>query len=224
MVITLDGPSGTGKSTLSKMLAKHLNFKFLNTGMIYRAITYYMLKQNIKPENYEEIIKELANIDIKILFVDNNQNILINNLNCTPFVSTKEVQEFVSVYSQILEIRKCVLGVQRSFAKSNNIVVEGRDIGSEVFPNADKKFYVICDMNIRAKRRYEDLIKSGQNISLSDVKKSLENRDLLDSTRKFSPLIKPKDAYVIDTSNCSIEQSLKSMLGYIEWICLNKEK
>lgn len=215
MVITLDGPSGTGKSTLAKMLAKKLNFKFLNTGMIYRAITHYMLLQGIMPENYDEVLKKLNSINIEILFIDNNQNVIINNENCSEFVNSKEVQEYVSVYSQILEIRKCVLNVQRNYAKANSIVVEGRDIGSEVFPNADKKFYVICDIDVRAKRRYEDLIKSGQNISLNEVKKSLENRDLLDTTRKFSPLIKPENAIVVDTSNSTIEQSLNNMLSYI---------
>ncbi len=215
MVITLDGPSGTGKSTLAKMLAKKLNFKFLNTGMIYRAITHYMLLQGIMPENYDEVLKKLNSINIEILFIDNNQNVIINDENCSAFVNSKEVQEYVSVYSQILEIRKCVLNVQRNYAKANSIVVEGRDIGSEVFPNADKKFYVICDIDVRAKRRYEDLIKSGQNISLNEVKKSLENRDLLDTTRKFSPLIKPENAIVVDTSNSTIEQSLNNMLSYI---------
>ncbi len=216
MVITLDGPSGTGKSALAKLVAKKLGFKFLNTGMIYRSICYYFLANNIMPENRNAINNELQNIKVEISFEESNQHIKINGLDCTPYVSSKEVQEYVSVYSQILKIRKAVLSVQRSFAMDNDIVIEGRDIGSEVFPNADHKFYVECDITIRAKRRYEDLVKNGQNTTLEDVIKSLENRDYLDKTREFSPLIKPADAHVIDTSTNTIEQSLAEILSYIK--------
>ena len=216
MVITLDGPSGTGKSTLAKLIAKELGFKFLNTGMIYRSICYYFLVNGIMPENTSSINNELQNLKVEISFEESNQHIKINGLDCTPYVSSKEVQEYVSVYSQILKIRKVVLNVQRSFAMDNDIVIEGRDIGSEVFPNADYKFYVECDITIRAKRRYEDLVKNGQNTTLEDVIKSLENRDYLDKTREFSPLIKPADAHVIDTSTNTIEQSLTEILSYIK--------
>lgn len=216
MVITLDGPSGTGKSTLAKLVAKELGFKFLNTGMIYRSLCHYFLVNGIMPENINSINKELQNIRVEIYFEESNQHIKINGLECTPYVSSKEVQEYVSVYSQILKIRKAVLNVQRSFAMDNDIVIEGRDIGSEVFPNADHKFYVECDINIRAKRRYEDLVKNGQNTTIEDVIKSLKNRDYLDKTREFSPLIKPEDAHVIDTSTNTIEQSLAEILSYIK--------
>ena len=216
MIITLDGPSGTGKSTLAKLIAQKLNFKFLNTGMIYRSITYYFLKHNIYPSDEQKIHENLQNINIKIEFINNNQNIIINDLNCTEFVSTKDVQSNVSLFSQILPIRKKVLDVQRGFATTNNIVVEGRDIGSEVFPNADYKFYVDCNVEVRAQRRYADLVASGQKITLDEVIKSLKNRDYLDMNRKHSPLKKPEGAMLIDTSHNSIEETLNIMLTNIK--------
>ena len=216
MVITLDGPSGTGKSTLAKLLAKKLGFKFLNTGMIYRSISYYFLQKGILPEDSTNIEKFLKNINIEIIFENGNQNIIINNFNCTPFVSTIRVQDNVSLYSQILPIRELVVVVQRNFAKANSIVIEGRDIGTEVFPHAEYKFYVECDMNVRAKRRYDDLIKNGEKISLEEVIVSLKNRDYVDMTRKYSPLKKPDGAITIDTSAKTIEQSLAEMIEYIK--------
>lgn len=217
MVITLDGPSGTGKSTLAKLIANELGFKFLNTGMIYRAISFYFLKRNIFPKDAQKIVDELNNINIDIKFINGNQNIIINSVNCTDFVSAKEVQENVSLYSQILPIRQRVLKVQRNFAKTNNVVIEGRDIGTEVFPNADYKFYVDCDVNVRARRRHADLIASGQQISFEEVIKSLENRDYLDKTREYSPLKKPDGAIDIDTSNNTIEETLNKMMTFINF-------
>lgn len=216
MIITLDGPSGTGKSTLAKLIAKELNYKFLNTGMIYRAITHYFLTKNITPSDEQNIYEELKNINIDIEFINNNQNIIINGLNCTKYVSAKEVQTNVSLYSQILAIRQKVLEVQRDFAKTNSIVIEGRDIGTEVFPKANYKFYVDCDVKVRARRRYNDLVLSGQKITLEEVIKSLKNRDYLDMTREHSPLKKPDGAITIDTSNSTIEETLHEIMSYIK--------
>ncbi len=215
MVITLDGPSGTGKSTLAKLLAKKISFKFLNTGMIYRSICHYLLTNNALPENNALVCDMVSDLNIEIKFDGDQQNVVINEINCTPFVSSKEVQKYVSVYSQIPEVRAVVLAQQKGFAEKNNIVIEGRDIGTEVFPNAEHKFYVECDISVRAKRRYDDLVKEDPSITLADIEKSLENRDHLDKTRKISPLVKPKDAIMIDTSYKTIEESIEEIMGYI---------
>lgn len=216
MIITIDGPSGTGKSTLAKIIAQKLNIKFLNSGMIYRAFTYYFLQNNIK-SSCEKIIEEyLENINVEIVFINNSQHIIVNGTDCTPFVSNKEINENVSLYSQILCLRHKVLHLQRNFASLNDIVIEGRDIGTEVFPNANYKFYVDCDILVRAKRRHEDLLKIDSSITLDEVVKSLEKRDYIDKTRKFSPLVKPKGAIEIDTSYKTIEQTVEEMLDYIK--------
>ena len=216
MVITLDGPSATGKSTLAKIIAQKLGFKFLNSGMIYRAITYYYLKNNITADMVEEINNTINNLQIDIAFENDSQNIYVNKQNLTQFVSQSQVNESVSLYSQILSIRQRVLLLQRDFASNNNIVIEGRDIGSEVFPNAMYKFYVTCDINIRAKRRLEDLKGQDSALTLCDVIKSLENRDYIDKTRRFSPLVRPKDAIDIDTSYKTIDECVEQILSYVK--------
>ena len=216
MIIALDGPSGTGKSTLAKLLASSLNFKMLNTGMIYRAITYYFYNLGIFSDNTMEIIKRIKELKIEIIFDNQNQNVHIDGIDITPYVSNPEVQQNVSLYSSILEIRQFVTKIQREYAKTNNVIIEGRDIGTEVFPNADIKFYVTCDTTVRAKRRLADLQKLNQSISLDEVIDSLEKRDYLDKTRKYGPLRRADDAIDIDTSNSTIDESLNEMLGCIK--------
>ena len=215
MIIALDGQSGTGKSTLSKLVAKKLGFKYLNTGMIYRAVTYYFVKNNILPNDINEITNALSNINIYIKFDNDNQMVYVDNQDITPYVSSQEVQRNVSLYSQIFIIREKITEIQRVFAQNNNIVVEGRDIGTHVFPNADYKFFVTCNIEIRAKRRLDDLVKSGQNITLDEVVNSLKNRDYIDTTREFSPLTRADDAIDIDTSNSTIDESVNEIIEYI---------
>ena len=215
MIIALDGQSGTGKSTLSKLVAKKLGFKYLNTGMIYRAVTYYFVKNNILPNDINEITNALSNMNIYIKFDNDNQMVYVDNQDITPYISSQEVQRNVSLYSQIFSIREKITEIQRVFAQNNNIVVEGRDIGTHVFPNADYKFFVTCNIEIRAKRRLDDLVKSGQNITLDEVVNSLKNRDYIDTTREFSPLKRADDAIDIDTSNSTIDESVNEIIGYI---------
>lgn len=217
MIIALDGQSGTGKSTLALEIAKILDFKCLNTGMIYRAITYYLYSQGILPDNIEQIQKELDKMIIDIQFNDEKQEVIINDVDCSPFVSSVIVQQNVSLYSQILSLREKVTNIQRQFALYNDIVVEGRDIGTHVFPDAEYKFFISCDIFIRANRRYNDLKASGQDIKLEEVVESLKNRDILDMTRKFSPLKRADDAIDIDTSYSTIQESINTILSYIKF-------
>ncbi len=213
MVITLDGPSGTGKSTLAKGLAKRLNFNFLNSGMIYRAITYYFLLNNVSNKNINKIEQQINGMDVKIMFNNGQQNVIINNINCTEYVSSPAVQKNVSIFSQIGVVRKFILNLQRAFAANNSIVIEGRNVGSEVFPNAEYKFYVECDINIRAQRRYEDLKKLNDPSTFEQVKESLLKRDYLDKTRELSPLRMPEGAHIINTSNKTIDECIGEILS-----------
>lgn len=215
MIIAFDGQSGTGKSTLAKIVAKDLGFKYLNTGMLYRAVSYYLYKNNVFADDLDGIKHLFSSTHINIKFIEDNQYVFINGVDITPYISSPEVQKTVSLYSQVFFIREKITDIQREFAQDNNIVIEGRDIGTHVFPNADYKFFVCCDINVRAKRRLDDLIKNGQEISFEQVVESLKNRDFLDSTREFSPLKRADDAIDIDTSNATIEQSVNEILGHI---------
>ena len=215
MIISLDGQSGTGKSTLAKIVAEKLGFNYLNSGMLYRALTYYFITNNVLPDNYKLINSLLENMVIEVSFKNGQQYVKINKNDLSPFISCREVQQNVSFYSQILEIRKKITDFQRKFAISNNIVVEGRDVGTNVFHNADYKFFIVCDIIVRAKRRLADLQKMGQSISFDEVLNSLKKRDYLDMTRKYSPLKKADNAIVIDTSNSTINESVNLILSYI---------
>lgn len=216
MIITLDGPSAVGKSTLAKLVSKKLGFNFLNSGMIYRGFTYYFLQKNIMPNNKSQISETLKNMQPNISFVNGEQRVIIDEIDCTPYVSSVEVQKYVSVYSQNSEIREKIHTLQRNYATKNNIVVEGRDIGTSVFPNAEYKFFIVCDMDIRSKRRLSDLKKSNPNITLKEVIDSLEKRDLLDTTREVSPLKKPEEAIIINTSHKTIDESVLEILSAIK--------
>ena len=184
--------------------------------MIYRCLSYYFLSNNILPSSENQINTLLEDVHIDIQFCDGEQNIVINGKNLTKYATIKQVQDSVSLYSQLPMIRKKVLYAQRAFAMRHNIVIEGRDTGTEVFPRAEFKFYVVCDIMVRAKRRHSDLVNAGQDISLEEVKKSLEKRDYLDSTRKYSPLVKPDNAIIVDTTNSTIEKSLGFLLNYVK--------
>ena len=215
MIITLDGPSGTGKSTLTKQIAKTLGFSLLNTGMVYRALTYYLFTNNILP-NSDFLNDAMDNINIKVSFKNNDQIVLINGDDYTKFINDIIVQQNVSYYSVITCVREKATKVFRECVNDNNIVVEGRDIGTVVFPNADYKFYVICDIDVRAERRLADLNKENVNLTLEEVKKSLQSRDKIDSSREISPLRCPENAVIIDTSHSTIDQSLQEIISYIK--------
>lgn len=216
MVVTIDGPSGVGKTTLARELAKKLNIKYLNTGLIYRSLTYYIISNNYYPESCEEIRKLLNEKEIEIKFIKDQQKVLIDNVDYSIYGNDPIVIKNVSAVAKNRYVRSRANDVQRNFAKNNSVVIEGRDIGSVVFPDAKYKFFIECDINVRAKRRYDDLLKEGINISLIEVKESLKNRDSQDSTREVDPLIKPKDAIIIDTSNKNLEESVNLMLSIIK--------
>ena len=216
MVITFDGASCTGKSTLARIVAKKLGYNFMNSGMIYRAVTYYLLKKSIKPDNTNDIENELSKMQIDVKFFDEQQRVYVNHFDCSDYVSTIEVTQYVGIFSQNPILRVLIESVQRDFAKSHNCVFEGRDLGSVVFPDADFKFYITCDIDVRAKRRFNDLFNENQNLTINKVKVMLEERDRLDINRKISPLIKPQNAIEIDTSKDTIEESVKKILRYIK--------
>lgn len=216
MVIAMDGPACAGKSTLAVLTAKTLKINFLNTGMIFRAIAYLLTKKNVDINNMEQVEKVLRESNIDIEYIDGNQVVYVEGIDTRPYISLPDVSQKSSLYSQIPQIRKIVSSIQHKFANKYDLVIEGRDIGTEVFPDAKYKFYITASVESRAKRRYETYMEKGENITFDEVKKSIMERDYNDMNRKISPLKQAQDAIVIDTSNDTVEQSLQRIISYIK--------
>ncbi|MDY5028274.1 (d)CMP kinase, partial [Hallerella succinigenes] len=206
IIIAIDGPSGTGKSTTAKIVAKDLGITYLDTGAMYRAITFAALEKGVAPTNKAGIDQLLQST--KIRFDDNNQ-IVINGINREKEIRGKQVSEAVSPYSAIPEVRSVLTQWQREIAGERSCILDGRDIGTVVFPNADFKFFLVTDLKVRAERRYQECLQKGIAMTLEEIEKNLAERDRIDSSRATAPLKKADDAIEIDTTQLSIEQQVK---------------
>ncbi|WP_157147225.1 (d)CMP kinase [Brachyspira pilosicoli] len=211
-IISLDGPSGAGKSTVAKLVAKKLGYKYLDTGAMYRAVTLFFLNKNINIQNDNEIISAIS--DLKISF-DNNNKIYLNDVDVSEEIRSIKVVNMVSKVSSISAVRKSMVSLQRAIAENDNYVVDGRDIGSVVFPLAKYKFYIDASVEIRAKRRYEEEIQKGKDITFEEVIDSIKKRDEFDSNREDSPLVVPKDAIIIDTTNMTIDEVVQKITDVV---------
>ena len=211
MIIAIDGPAGSGKSTIAKLVALELGFEYLDTGAMYRMVTLRLVNKKISLEDIRSIEKELKNMKIDIL----NNRFFLNNVDVTDEIRTPIVSENVSKVAKIKEIRYKMVELQREISKSKNTILDGRDIGTVVFPNAEIKIYLIADEVERAKRRYSEL-KNNSEISFEDVLKNIIERDRIDSTRVESPLKKAEDAIEIDTTGNTIEEVKEKILIVIE--------
>ncbi len=205
-IIAIDGPSATGKSCTAKQLSKMLNILYVDTGAMYRACAYYFIVNNIEI-NEKNAKKHMDEIDVKLNYKDNNNIItLLNDEDVSSKIRTPEVSMGASNISKYAYVREKLVEMQRKISEDISVVMDGRDIGSVVFPNADLKVYLDADVKIRAIRRKKDLEKLGQIVSLEDVEEDIKKRDFQDMNREISPLIKAKDAIVIDTTGTSVEQ------------------
>ncbi|MBW5382565.1 (d)CMP kinase [Brachyspira pilosicoli] len=211
-IISLDGPSGAGKSTVAKLVAKKLGYKYLDTGAMYRAVTLFFLNKNVNIQNNNEIISAIS--DLKISF-DNNNKIYLNDVDVSEEIRSIKVVNMVSKVSSISAVRKSMVSLQRAIAENDNYVVDGRDIGSVVFPLAKYKFYIDASVEIRAKRRYEEEIQKGKDITFEEVIDSIKKRDEFDSNREDSPLVVPKDAIIIDTTNMTIDEVVQKITDVV---------
>lgn len=212
LVIAIDGPAGAGKSTIAKIIANKLNINYIDTGAMYRAVTLKCLQNNIDINNENEVI-ELAK-QTEIDFKDNN--IYLDNKIVNDEIRTVEVTKNVSNVAKIKEVRFLMVDVQRNIGERSSVILDGRDIGSYVFPNADYKFYLIATPEERGKRRYKELQEKGTDIKLQDVIDDIIKRDEIDSTREFAPLIKAENAIEIDTTGKSIDDVVESVLEKIK--------
>lgn len=214
-VIAIDGPSATGKSCTAKLLAKKLNIVYVDTGAMYRTCAYYFITNNIEI-NEENARKYMKDIDIKLNYVDGNIVILLNNEDVTSKIRTQEMSMGASNISKLAYVREKLVDMQRKIGENISVVMDGRDIGSVVFPNADLKVYLEADTKVRAIRRKKDLEKLGQQVSLEEIEKDIEKRDFQDMNRENSPLIKVKDAVVINTTNNSVEDVTEYIISLLK--------
>lgn len=214
IIIAIDGGPGTGKSTVSDYIANKLNIVHIDTGAMFRAVGYFFVKNNIKLSK-ESVISNLDKIDVKLEYKGLKTLVFLNNEDVTDFIRTNEVSMAASYVSKIKEVRKKLLELQRNMSNTISVVLDGQDIGTVVFPNADFKFYFTCSMEVRAKRRTKDLNKKGNNTTYEEVKALLEKRDRDDRERKEAPILKAEDAIDIDTSYNTVEETAEKILNMI---------
>ena len=218
MIIAIDGPAATGKSTTAKALAEKLGFTYLDTGAMYRAITLLILRKKVQIGENFALISLLKKFDLKIQQHEKQILVILNGEDVSNEIRRLDVTKYVSEVSALPAVRKSLVKIQRKIAKDQNCVVEGRDIGTIVFPDAEVKFYVVADYDVRAKRRLLDFKKLGEEKSIDELIEELKNRDKYDSEREHSPLLKANDAIEVDTTNLTFEEQVNFMFKKVKLI------
>lgn len=213
--IAIDGPAGAGKSTVAKLLAKQLNIIYLDTGAMYRAIALKAIEQGVDVSDTDALSVLLEDTDIDISYVDEQQHVLLDGRDVTDIIRTPEVSDGASKVAVIPAVRLKLVELQRRIARMHDVVMDGRDIGTFVLPNADVKFYLTASIEERARRRLEEMRARGYEHSLDDVKDDIKARDKNDSEREFAPLRKADDAILIDSTDKTVDEVVEEMLSFI---------
>lgn len=214
--IAIDGPSGAGKSTIAKKIASDLGFLYIDTGAMYRAIGLYMYQNQIDSHDVECIISSLTNIQISLKHIDNVQHIYLNGEDVSTQIREHIISKYASDVSAIPEVRAFLLNLQRSLAKENNIIMDGRDIGTVILPDADIKIYLTASSEDRARRRYLELIEKGQKVEFEQILLDVIERDRNDMNRSEAPLRQAEDAILVDTTGNDLEESIQILKSIIK--------
>ncbi|EHI56510.1 cytidylate kinase [Johnsonella ignava ATCC 51276] len=210
--IAIDGPAGAGKSSIAKEISKKTGFVYVDTGAMFRALGLYFIKKGIKLEDETAVARLLDDIDIKVVYKDEEQRIMLSGEDVTGHLRSEEAAGAASSLSVYSAVREKLLCVQRDIAKQYNVVMDGRDIGTKVLPDADVKIYLTAGIKERAKRRFFELVQKGEKPDIKKIERDMQDRDYRDMHRKNSPLAKAEDAYEIDTTDMTIKEVVEKIL------------
>ncbi|MDO4553935.1 MAG: (d)CMP kinase [Lachnospiraceae bacterium] len=211
--IAIDGPAGAGKSTIAKTIAKKLGFVYVDTGAMYRAIALYFLRKGVDGKDKEKIAELCPDIQVTIEYIDGEQQVFLNGENVSHLIRTEEVGTMASLTAAQPAVREALLQLQRDMAKNADILMDGRDIGTNVLPNADLKIYLTASVTVRAKRRFDELKAKGVECVLAEIEQDIEERDHQDMTREIAPLKQAEDAVLVDSSDMTIEEVADAVIG-----------
>lgn len=214
--IAIDGPGGAGKSTLSRAIAKNLGFVYVDTGALYRAVGLYLLRRGVSAEETEKVREELKFLSVDLRFTDGEQRVLLNGEDVSELIRTPEVSMMASAASALPDVRKFLFEQQRALAREHNVVMDGRDIGTVVLPDAQVKLFLTASPEDRARRRYEELLSKGAAVGYEEVLADLKQRDENDSNRAVAPLKPAEDALIVDTTGNTLEKSLELLLKIVK--------
>lgn len=214
--IAIDGPAGAGKSTIAKKLAKELGYIYVDTGAMYRAMAYYFLQNHISPDDETAIADAVAGVDISIEYKDGEQCVILNGENVNPVIRKEEVGKMASATSKYPVVRAKLVELQKQLAAKEDVIMDGRDIGTVVLPNANVKIYLTASSAVRAKRRYDELTAKGQECDLAVIEQDIIDRDYQDMHRETSPLKQAEDAVLLDSSDLDIDGVVERMKEIIK--------
>ena len=212
--VAIDGPAGAGKSTIAKLVAKEKGYIYVDTGAMYRGLAIHFLKKGIRPEDKDAVADACRDAEVTIGYEDGVQQLYLNGENITPLLRTEEVGNMASKTSAIPEVRKKLLELQRSLAGEKDVIMDGRDIGTNILPDADVKIYLTASVATRAKRRYDELKAKGISCDLESISQDIEERDNRDMTREIAPLKQAEDAIRIDSSDMTIPEVVKKICSF----------
>lgn len=222
--VAIDGPAGAGKSTIAKLVAKEKGYIYVDTGAMYRGLAIHFLDKGIQPQETEKVIEACKDAEVTIAYEDAVQHVYLNGKDISSRLRNEEVGNMASVTSAIPEVRKKLLELQQNLAKTQNVIMDGRDIGTCVLPHADVKVYLTASVETRAKRRYQELQEKGEDCNLEEIAHDIEERDRRDMTREIAPLKQAEDAVLVDSSDMTIAEVVKTIVDLCRYDKVGRER
>ncbi|GAA6374927.1 (d)CMP kinase [Mediterraneibacter sp. NSJ-151] len=212
--VAIDGPAGAGKSTIAKLVAKEKGYIYVDTGAMYRGLAIHFIKKGLKAEDIKGIVEACKDAEVSIVYENDVQQIYLNGENVTAMLRTEEVGNMASKTSAIPAVREKLLELQRTLAREKDVIMDGRDIGTNILPNADVKIYLTASVETRATRRYKELLEKGENCVYEEIAQDIKERDERDMNREIAPLKQAEDAILVDSSEMTIDEVVKTICSY----------